>query len=43
MDMWMALKGLPPRMENRKEADLRTETGRIGSDFQQRCGTGFEQ
>ena len=43
MDMWMALEGLPPRVQNGKEADLRTETGWIGSDFQQRCGTGLEQ
>jgi hypothetical protein len=31
MDMWMALKGLPPRVENRKEADLRTETGGLAA------------
>lgn len=41
--MRVPLKGLPPGMQNGEEADFRTETGRIGSDFQQRCGTGFEQ
>lgn len=37
------LQSLTPRMQNTEQADLRTETGGIGRDFQQRCSTGIEQ
>ena len=43
VDVWVALQSLSPRMQNAEEADLRTEAGGIGCDFQQRCSTGIEQ
>ena len=39
----MALQRLSPGMQNAEEAELRSETGRIGRDFQQRCSTSFKQ
>jgi hypothetical protein len=43
MDVWVALQGLSPRMEDTEEADFRAEARWIGCDFQQRGSARIEQ
>ena len=43
VNVGMPLQSLAPRMQNAEEADLGTEVGRIGRNFQQCRGAGLEQ
>jgi hypothetical protein len=43
VDMGVTLQGLAPSTQNGQEADLGPQVLRIGRDFQQGLGAGFEQ
>ena len=43
VDVWMALQGLAPGVENAQESDLGAEVPPVGGDFGQGCGAGVEQ
>jgi len=43
VDMRMPLERLPPCVQNAEEAKLGPQTGWVGANLQQGCGTSVEQ